>query len=130
MRNTNKQVKDYLKQIRSHLPCSRKERKQIMAGISNEVNLYLEQEPDSGTEELWARFGAPEAIAASCVEEMGISEIMKRLQQRKRILGGVLGAIALVFLCWSLWLCSEVIDYSYYVDGYYIIETSKVELLP
>ena len=108
----NQAQRTYLRKVRSYLPCSRKVKNQIMAQIADSVGGYLAEEPEAAYEQIVARFGAPETIAAACVESTGTAEILRALQIRRRIVAIVAGIMAVVLLSWAVAVTWAVINYN------------------
>lgn len=120
----------YLRKVRSYLPCSRRERKQIMAQITYSVKAFIAQEPEAGYEQLCARFGAPEVIAASCVENMGTAELLRSLRIRRRIVAIVAAVMAAVLVSWAGAVTWAIIQESRNLSGTYEVEISSGKQLP
>ena len=106
----NKQI--YLKKVRSYLPCSRKVKNHIMEQITENVDGYLVETPEADYEQIVARFGAPETIAAAYVESTGTAEILRALQIRRRIVAIIAGIMAAVLLSWAVAVTWAVINYN------------------
>lgn len=96
----NKAARRYLRKVRALLPCSRKMKHEITAPLRRSLAEYLEERPDASAEDLRARFGAPEVIAASCLEEVETSDLLRRLRNRRRIIAVAITAAFLVLLSW------------------------------
>ena len=105
----NKQI--YLKRVRSYLPCSMKVKNHIMEQITENVDGYLAETPEAGYEQIVARFGAPEIIAAAYVESTGTAEILRALQIRRRIVAIVAGIMAAILLSWAVAVTWAMVDY-------------------
>ena len=76
----DRQLRRYLRQIRSMLPCGGKRRRELMDNVRSGATRYLEEHPDATAEQVMAYFGAPEAIAASYVESAGTAEILRAVR--------------------------------------------------
>ncbi len=110
--NKNQAQQTYLRKVRSYLPCSRKVKNQIMAQIADSVGSYLTEEPEAAYEQIVARFGSPETIAAAFVESTGTAEILRALQIRRRIVAIVAGIMAVVLLSWAVVVTWTAINYN------------------
>ena len=100
--NNRKTRQRYLKKVRSYLPCSGKVKNQIMEQITESVDGYLTEQPEAGYEQIVARFGEPQTIAAAYVESTGTAEILRALQIRRRIVAIVAGIMAAILLSWAI----------------------------
>ena len=101
MKTNDPALKRYYKAIYSWLPCSRKLKKQIIGQIQNCVEDYLAQNPDTDIAQLKKHFGDPQAIAATYVENIGTTEILKDLRIRKRIVRIVASVTAVILIMWA-----------------------------
>ena len=101
-----------MRKVRSYLPCSRKVKNQIMAQIADSVGGYLAEEPEAAYEQIVARFGAPETIAAAYVESTGTAEILRALQIRRRIVAIVAAVMAVILLSWAIVVTWTAINYN------------------
>ena len=98
----NRSAKKYLRRVHSVLPGSARMTKQIMEKIRSEVSSYFEEYPQADYKDLLSRFGDPETIAASYVEIMGTTEILKKLRIRKRILSAAAIVLAFIVITWTV----------------------------
>lgn len=64
-------MRRYYREIRSWLPCTHKQKKQIIEQIQSRVQDYLVQDPNADILVLRAEFGSPQTIAAAYVESSG-----------------------------------------------------------
>ena len=93
MNDRNDQLKKYYRSIKSWLPGSAKENKLILTKIQEDIAAYAEENPDAGADEIEQRFGTPQQIAAACVDEMGMCELLHRLRLRKKVLATIRNAV-------------------------------------
>ena len=114
----NRSVKKYLRRVRETLPCSGKMKKCIMEQICNEISLFLEEQPKADYNAMISRFGEPETIAASYVENMGTAEILKQLRIRKRILSIVAILLIFILVTWATAVTIEIQDNHSASTGY------------
>lgn len=92
MSDTNSRLKKYYRSIKSWLPCSARQNQQILSKIQNNVAAFLEEKPETSFDEIQMRFGTPQQIAAACVDEMGMCELLHRLRLRKKVLATIRNA--------------------------------------
>jgi uncharacterized membrane protein len=120
----------YLKKVRSYLPCSGKVKKQIMEQITESVEVYLAEEPQAGYDQITARFGAPQAIAAAYVENAGTAEILRALQIRRRIVSIVAAVMAAILLSWAGAVTWAMIQYKHNSQGFVTVSIQEGEVRP
>ena len=118
----NRFVRKYLRQVRGMLPCSLKMKKHTMMQLQNEIFLFLEESPQGDYAALVSRFGKPEKIAASYVEDMGTAEILKKLRIRKRIVCLVAILLILALITWGIAVKWALYNNDINNGGYSIVE--------
>ncbi|MBR6825323.1 MAG: hypothetical protein IKM59_02130 [Oscillospiraceae bacterium] len=101
MTTKNKAASKYLRHVRGLLPVSARMKKKLMTQIYQEIRLFSEEQPQAKYEDLLSRFGAPEVIAAACVESMGTAEVLKKIRIRKWILSAVSAVLIFIVLAWA-----------------------------
>lgn len=89
MNDRNRQLKKYYRRIKSWLPGTGKQNKLILANIHDNISAHLSENPEISADEIERRFGTPQQIAAACVNEMGMEELLHRLRVRKKILSTI-----------------------------------------
>lgn len=118
MERHSRAVRRYLQEIRGWLPCSRKLKNAILERIRNTVREYLTDNPESSYEELMERFGSPQQIAATYVEDMGTDELLRDLRIRRRIIGAVAATAIAVVALWVGFITAAYVDHVNDVNGY------------
>ena len=108
----------YLWEIRGWLPCSGKLKRGILDRIENTVLEYLIENPEASYEDLTERFGVPQQIAATYVEEMGTNELLRDLRIRRRIVRAVTAAALSVVILWAGLVIASYVDHRRDVNGY------------
>jgi hypothetical protein len=103
MTETTKALSGYYREIRSWLPCSRKQKDLILSRFRDSVQAYLEENPAADFDQIRAHFGTPELIAGTYVEELGTAELLRSLRVRRRIVAIVAGTALVVLL---IWICA------------------------
>lgn len=118
----------YLWEIRGWLPCSGKLKRGILDRIENTVLEYLIENPEASYEDLTERFGVPQQIAATYVEEMGTNELLRDLRIRRRIVRAVTAAALSVVILWAGLVIASYVDYRRDVNGYLVVgEVTVIE---
>lgn len=123
----DRQLRRYLRQIRSMLPCGGKRRRELMDNVRSGVIRYLEEHPDATAEQVMAYFGAPEAIAASYVESAGTAEILRSVRIRRKITAMVAVVLLVILLSWAVVVTWAVIDAYRDVRGDILVTTTEIE---
>ena len=100
----NNPARRYLRKVRGLLPCSRKMKDEITAPLRRSMAEYLLEQPDASAEDFRARFGTPEVIAASCLEDVETTDLLRRLRLRRRVMAILVSAVILILLSWGCYL--------------------------
>lgn len=116
----NREAWRYLRNVKSCLPGSWKERRMILNQLRHAMDVFLFDKPDACYDEIKSRFGAPQQIAASYVEGKEPEELLKKLIIKKRVLGAVFVVAALLLTMWLgyLAICFREVEKS--ADGYLV----------
>lgn len=115
MTETINALSGYYREIRSWLPCSRKQKDQILERFRDSVQSYWEENPTADFAQIRAHFGTPEQIAGAYVEELGTAELLRSLRVRRRILITVTSIAMAVLLIWMAavgWAMKQLNDNS------------------
>lgn len=123
----DRQLRRYLRQIRSMLPCGGKRRRELMDNVRSGATRYLEEHPDATAEQVMAYFGAPEAIAASYVESAGTAEILRSVRSRRKITAMAAVVLLVILLSWAAVVTWAVIDAYRDVRGDILVTTTEIE---
>ena len=90
---------------------------------------FLAEQPDAAADDLRARFGTPEVIAATCLEDVEATDLLRRLRIRRRILTILITAVILALLSWGFLLAKSYHDLQVEVlDA--TIERTVEEIIP
>lgn len=121
MEKYSRAARRYLWEIRSWLPCSWKLKREILKRIGNTIREYLVENQNAAYEELTKRFGTPQQIAASYVEEMGTDELLRDLRIRRKVVRAVTAAALAVAILWAGFIGAAYVDHVNDVNGYLVI---------
>lgn len=118
---SEKDLKKYYRKIRNSLMCKVKLKNKILKDIKNEVEEYLEQNPNSFFENIIEHFGSPEAIA----EEFAISSNIDYTTKSKihRILKLSFITLLVLALIFTIATSIVIIANNKRTAGYYYEET-------
>lgn len=101
-----KLIRRYCRAVGSYLPCSRRQKREILQGLRQRLEDCCAEHPE-GTENFEAFFGTPQAVAAAYIDDMDTGELLAALRQRRRVLrlvgAGLLAALA-------VWLTTCIIS--------------------
>ncbi len=114
MKKSSSEKKRYIRQVRSWLPCGGKVKRDILDRLRVELDRYLAKNPEAGIAGLRQRFGDPQQIAASYVEEMDTPELLRNLRIRQRIVS-IIAAVALGILL--MWAAVVTLAYAKFYNG-------------
>ena len=98
---TNQAARRYLRQVRQLLPCSRREKNELTAALRQSLSEYLSEHPEATGEAIQTRFGAPESVAAMCMETTDLPSLLKKIHIRRRILTIIVAAVIAILLTWG-----------------------------
>ena len=116
----------YLWKVRRELPGNRKQKKQILSRVEASVRDFVAENPNADYAAIEQRFGTPQQIAASCIEEMDAQELTLQLRIRKTIVRIVaVTALALVLL-WAGVVLTALVRHIKDMDGYLIVGEAEV----
>ena len=122
MKKIDSGLRRYYREIKSWLPCRGAVSRAIMEQMKYNVETYLEQNPNAGTEQLRAYFGAPRDIACSYVEHTDTLEILSALQIRRRIVAVVAGVMAVMLLLWGIFIGYAFVGHKEHIPATYTEE--------
>jgi hypothetical protein len=96
-------VNEYKRQLKQHLSCGNRRRKELMEQFQETLDSFLEENPSPDFSALEEAFGSPEQMARELMETVPPHEVdqWKRVQKIKRIVAGALVcglAVACIFV--------------------------------
>lgn len=127
MRMRNRAAGRYLREVRSWLPCSRKLKRGILEKIGSTIAEYLAEKPGADYDKLLTRFGTPQQIAASYVNEMETGELLRDLRIKRRIVYCVAITAVIIVLLWASVVTRAYLRHVENVKGYYIDEVGVIQ---
>lgn len=116
----------YLWKVGGWLPCSGKLKREIMARIKTVLDDYLNDHPEADFAELSHRFGTPQQIAASYIEEMNVQDLLKQLRIRRKIICIVVATALTLVSLWAGVVITALIRHVKAMDGYLIVGEAEV----
>lgn len=104
MQVTMQKEKRYLKEIENLLICDRKKKNEILDSFKNEIDDFLNNNPEAEYTELLEVFGTPQEVANELLAGESAENIKKRLNAVKCIKIGIVIVLASLFLYIALGL--------------------------
>lgn len=98
--------------------------------MATPVRDYAERNPHGGYDAIVARFGEPEQIAASYLEELDISDLKRQLSIRKGILCVTLAAGIIGVGIWASVVLYALHEYGDAMPGYIEVTVEVEERIP
>ncbi len=108
------EVNGYLAEISTSLLCGEREKKKFISRLKNDIEAFLEENPEAQAEDIRAVFGSAEEISRSFMENSDPKAIAKKLRMRKYILA----AVATVLIIYALFVVISLIDVHSEAHGY------------
>lgn len=102
MQVTMQKEKRYLKEIENLLICDRKKKNEILDSFKNEIDDFLNNNPEAEYTELLEVFGTPQEVADELLADESAKNIKKRLNIVKCITIGIVIALVALFLYLTL----------------------------
>lgn len=122
MKNRNKELKRYYREIKGWLPCVGKLKRKILAEIKDRVSLFLDENPETTFFDIQTHFGTPRQIAAAYTNEMSTDELLTNLRTGRKITRILTTAAAIALAVWIIILSVALIDHHNEIDGYIVTE--------
>lgn len=99
----NKEIRCYLRQLKSSLQCGFRTRKKLLAQFRHSLSTFLEENPNPTFEHLIASFGPPEEMADILMEEVTEAELRQYCHHRK-LTQFLTGLTVILFILFSLYV--------------------------
>ena len=116
----------YLWKVRGELPGNRRQKKQILSRVESSVREFVIENPNADYAAIEQRFGKPQQIAASCIEEMDAQELTLQLRIRKTIVRIVVATALVLVLLWAGVVVTALIRHVKAMNGYLIVGEAEV----
>lgn len=115
----------YLRQIKKEMPRVGKQRGIILSQVKEELNILLTENPDAGYDDIVERFGTPQQITASYLDEMDKRGLAQQLHVRRKIIRIVSAMALVIMVVWIGAVCISIIDSFDDTNGF-IVEQVEV----
>lgn len=117
----------YLWQIWWNLPGSWEQKKPILCRVAACVRDFVSNHPRADLAAITARFGTPQQIAESSLENMETAELVQELNTRRKILRIVAITALVIVILWSICVGVAVADAMIDSGGTYVDEIEVIE---
>lgn len=104
MRVTERERKQYLKEIQKQLVCNGKQRKQFLDAFSDNMDEYLKDNPDASLSDLQEAMGTPQEIAENFLANESPAHIKKRMGIVKWVIAGIVAALVILIVAIAITL--------------------------
>ncbi len=100
---TEKELKQYFRQIRLLMPVFGREEKQFLRDLRESVADFMEANPGCSLEQIEERFGEPKEIAADYLSNAATLGLCKKISIRKYIRRGIALIMVLALLTFGIY---------------------------
>ena len=123
---TEKTIRRYCRAVGSYLPCTRRQKRQLLRELRQRLEEYRDEHPDETSPE--ERFGTPQQVAAGYVDDMDTTELLQALRYRRRVITAVVSGILAALAVLTAALCVQLYDYHRAIRGWGdLIITERIE---
>lgn len=112
---TEKTVRRYCRSVGSYLPCSRRQKRQILQDLRQRLEEYCGEHP--GGASLEEQFGTPQQVAAGYVDDMDTTELLHALRYRRRVTAIVVAGVLTALAVFAAVLSVQVHDFYESMDA-------------
>lgn len=112
MRHTplKKEIKRYIFDVKSYLICDWQTRHRFLKDLQNDINAFADEKEDVNIEGIRDRFGEPEKIARSFLEDADLKKIKRRMNFTRIIFIGVTIALSIWLGVWLFTLIHPYVE--------------------
>ena len=93
----------------------------ILSNIRENVEAYLQGNPQADIVQIRAHFGTPQELAASYVADLDMPNLLKELRVRRRVMTAVTAGLLAILLLWGCGIAAVVAEQHDIISGYYAI---------
>lgn len=129
MKSKNKIVRQYLRQVRKAVPCSGKERRQLVQQLEESVAQYVSEHGAETVDDISREFGSPGEIWEAFLQNKDAAYIQRQLALKNRIcrIAIVMAAVLVIIVA--------ILGTLRFIDGYqfrhgYVVETIYTDSVP
>lgn len=129
MKSRNKIVRQYLRQVRKAVPCSGKERRQLVQQLEESVAQYVSEHGAETVDDISREFGSPGEIWEAFLQNKDAAYIQRQLALKNRICRIVIVMAAVLVIIVAILGTLRFIDFYRFTHGY-IVETIYTDSAP
>lgn len=122
MKTLNRYSMRYLREVRRRLPCSGKLNHRVIQELETSLVTFQAENPNSDYNTLIARFGTPSQIAATYIEDMNTTELLKNIRLKRTIVKIVALTAIILILIWCLSTVWALYENRINRNGYFVDE--------
>ena len=123
MSRINKEIDEYIAEIKKNLICSSSQKNTIINDLRNSIVNFVEENDIDDINKVYAQFGAPEEIANQSISDTEPQKIKKNYKHHRVIIIGVVVAVLMIAIV-IIW---AALDGHKAVDGYFVDSLESIE---
>lgn len=114
----DKDIKNYIKEVKSLLICDYKTQNKFIGDIKCRLDEHIENGLIHNIDDVYKRMGTPHDIAKAFFENADVKKVKKKMNITKIVLIGVITAL----IIWAAGITAVVIDEHISGNGYFVDE--------
>lgn len=123
MGRINKEIDEYIAEIKKNLICSSSQKNTIINDLRNSIVNFVEENDIDDINKVYAQFGTPEEIANQSISDTEPQKIKKNYKHHRVIIVGVVVAVLIIAIV-IIW---AALDGHKAVDGYFVDSLESIE---
>ena len=123
MSSINKEIDEYIAEIKKNLICSSSQKNTIINDLRNSIVNFVEENDIDDINKVYAQFGTPEEIANQSISDTEPQKIKKNYKHHRVIIIGVVVAVLIIAIV-IIW---AALDGHKAVDGYFVDSLESIE---
>lgn len=123
MSRINKEIDEYIAEIKKNLICSSSQKNTIINDLRNSIVNFVEENDIDDINKVYAQFGTPEEIANQSISDTEPQKIKKNYKHHRVIIIGVVVAVLIIAIV-IIW---AALDGHKAADGYFVDSLESIE---
>ena len=123
MSKINKEIDEYIAEIRKDLICSSSQKNAIISDLQESVKNFVEENDIDDIHKVYDQFGTPRDIANQSISDTEPQKIKKNYKHHRVIIIGVVFAVLIIAIV-IIW---AALDGHKAVDGYFVDSLESIE---
>lgn len=123
MSRINKEIDEYIAEIKKNLICSSSQKNTIINDLRESIVNFVEENNIDDINKVYAQFGTPEEIANQSISDTEPQKIKKNYKHHRVIIIGVVVAVLIIAIV-IIW---AALDGHKAVDGYFVDSLESLE---